>query len=178
MQRESDYEWLTQMGLCHRCRKERCAPGRKYCFDCLDKIREYNAKRYDLGKAKEYYARRQELYKQKKENGICVKCSKPATHGIYCYECSIKAKRHNIKIAEKRKAERHARGLIPEIRELNGLCLKCGRKLKETEVKYCDECTNKMKINLDKGRGKSPFRAMAQIRYKKNEAWREVHNND
>ena len=68
-------------------------------------------------------------------------------------------------------------GLITEIRELNEICLKCGRKLKETEVKYCNECMNKMKINLDKGREKSPFRVMEQFRYKKNEVWREVHNN-
>ena len=50
----NDYEWLTQMGLCHKCRKEKCAPGKKYCFECLEIIREDNRKRYDQEKAKEY----------------------------------------------------------------------------------------------------------------------------
>ena len=99
---ESDYEWLDRMNLCHRCRKERPAPGRKFCFDCLDKIREENARRYDPGKAREYQARRRELYRQKKTAGICVRCSKPATHGIYCYDHLIAAKRHNRETARRR----------------------------------------------------------------------------
>ena len=48
----TDNEWLAEMGLCHKCRKNRAAPDRKYCFDCLDKIREENARRYDSGKRK------------------------------------------------------------------------------------------------------------------------------
>ena len=54
----TDYEWLTEMGLCHKCRKERTAPGKKFCFNCLEIIREDNAKRYDPEKAKEYQNRR------------------------------------------------------------------------------------------------------------------------
>lgn len=38
----TDYEWLTEMGICHKCRKKRVAPGKKYCFDCLELIREDN----------------------------------------------------------------------------------------------------------------------------------------
>lgn len=117
---ESDYEWLDRMNLCHRCRKERPAPGKKFCFGCLDKIREENARRYDSGKAREYQARRRELYRQKKAAGICVRCSKPATHGIYCYDHLIATKRHNRETAERRKMQRHERGLIPEKRVAAG----------------------------------------------------------
>ncbi len=76
----TDNEWLAEMGLCHKCRKNRAAPDRKYCFDCLDKIREENARRYDSGKAKAYQSRRREIYHEKKKSGICVRCNKKVTH--------------------------------------------------------------------------------------------------
>ena len=120
MNSQEKYAMLDQLNLCHRCEKARPAPGRKFCFDCLEKIAEYNAQHYSREKAHEYQTRRRELYQEKKAAGICVRCSKPATHGIYCYECSIKAKRHNSKISQRRKAERHEAGLGTERRKQNG----------------------------------------------------------
>lgn len=163
---ESDYEWLDRMNLCHRCRKERPAPGRKFCFECLDKIREENARRYDADKAKKYQARRRELYRLKKDAGICVRCSKPATHGIYCYDHLISAKRHNRNTAERRKIERNERGLVPEKRAAAGLCQKCGSE-KPSKQKYCDNCIKKLEDALNRGRDKSPFREMERQRYAK-----------
>ena len=46
---------------------------------------------------------------------------------MYCYECSIKAKRNSQKKSEKRKKERHERGLIPDKRKEKGLCIWCGK---------------------------------------------------
>ena len=124
----TDYEWLTEMGLCHKCRKNKAAPNRKFCFGCLDKIREYNAKRYNKEAAKEYRSRRREIYREKKEKGICVRCNKKATHGMYCYEHYLKEHRKSSERADNAKRERHERGLIPEERKANGLCLWCGKK--------------------------------------------------
>lgn len=134
----TDYEWLTELGLCHKCRKERAAPGKKFCYDCLSAIREDSAKRYDPEKAKKYQCRRREIYREKKKAGICVRCSNPATHGIYCYECSIKAKRRSHKRAKIRKLERHERGLIPDKRKEAGLCKWCGKKAIEG-LQCCEE---------------------------------------
>lgn len=134
----NDYEWLTEMGLCHKCRKEHVVPGKKFCFDCLDKIREDNAKRYDREKAKEYQKRRREIYREKKKNGICIRCSKPATHGMYCYECSIKIRRRSKERSRIRKLERHERGLIPDKRKENGLCKWCGKQAIEG-LQCCEE---------------------------------------
>jgi hypothetical protein len=86
--------------------KNRPAPGRKFCFGCLDKIREINARNYDPEKAKAYQARRREIYTQKKEAGICVKCKKPATHKIWCYEHYIAAKRNGQQQALRKRNER------------------------------------------------------------------------
>lgn len=124
----NDYEWLTKMGLCYRCNKTKMAPGRKFCFECLEKKRVESARQYDPKKAKEYLTRRKEIYREKKENGICVQCSKKATHGMYCYEHYIGRRRRIAKYAEIRKRERHERGLIPEKRKEAGLCLWCGEK--------------------------------------------------
>lgn len=137
----TDYEWLTSMNLCHKCRKEKPAPGKKFCFGCLDETREYNAKRYDSEKAKQYKKRRRELYEEHKAAGICVRCKNKATHGIYCYEHSVKEKRRRKNRTEQAKRIRHDRGLIPQYRIENGLCLTCGAKIEEVNLKRgCKVC--------------------------------------
>lgn len=173
----TDYEWLTEMGLCHRCRKEKVAPGKKFCFDCIDKYREENAKRYDPEYAKEYQKKRREIYAEKKKKGICVRCNKKATHGMYCLECSIKVKRHNTKTAERRKQQRHERGLVPVKRTNNRLCLYCGNALTDNdgEFKVCQSCREKASEYGKIGAKNSPFRALEKQRYEKNRRWRNEH---
>lgn len=156
------YALLDKLGLCHRCEKARPAPWRKFCFDCLERISADNAKRYDPQKAREYQSRRREIYRQKKADGICVRCSKPATHGIYCYECSIRAKKHNQDTAQKRKLERQERGLLPMKRREQGLCLRCGAPAQAGT--YCQSCADAMADALNKGREKSPFRNLERQR--------------
>lgn len=124
----TDYEWLTSMGLCHRCRRQKTAQGKKFCFDCLAKIRRENAIRYNPEAAKKYQERRRELYRKKKEAGICVRCSKPATYGLYCHEHSIKEKRRNRMNSERRKWIRREKGLVPDQKKAQGICLWCENK--------------------------------------------------
>lgn len=128
----TDYEWLKQMGLCQRCRKEKVAPGHVHCFDCLAKIRGESAQRYATVQRKEYNEeyrqRRREIYQEKKASGICIRCDKPATHGMYCYEHFIEQRRRSMKRAESAKWKRHERGLIPDERKEKGLCRWCGEK--------------------------------------------------
>lgn len=164
MTSKEKYLLLDKLKLCHRCEKKSPAPNRKFCFDCLDKIAKYNAVHYDSERAKEYQSRRRELYREKKEKGICVKCSKIATHGMYCYECSIKAKRHNQKTAERRKRERHERGLIPELRKNTGLCLRCGQSLNIEKSQFCSKCCEENRKNSTLA-DKSKWRKAEQIRY-------------
>jgi len=44
--------------------------------------------------------------RRKKEAGICVKCKKPATHKIWCYEHYIAAKRNGQQQALRKRNER------------------------------------------------------------------------
>ena len=118
----TDYEWLTSMNLCHRCRKEKTTPGKKYCFECLEKIREENRKRYDSQKAKEYQPRRRKIYQEKKLKGICVRC------------------RNEYK-AQQEKRLRNERGLIPDKRKEMGLCKWCEQPA--MPGKHCCEACSK-----------------------------------
>lgn len=137
-------ELLDKLNLCHKCEKAPQFPGRKFCAECLEKIAEYNAKRYNPQKAHEYQARRRELYQQKKEQGICVRCSKLATHGLYCYEHSIEAKKRSQINAARRKRERHERGLVPEYRIKNKLCLRCATPIEQgNNTLFCNACREK-----------------------------------
>lgn len=129
------------------CEKAKVFEGKKYCQNCLEKIAMYNAKNYDKQKAHEYQRRRKEIYQEKKKKGICVRCSKKATNGLYCYEHSIYAKRRSKEIAKKRRIERLERGLIPEIREKNNLCLRCGNPLDLNGYKLCSKCIEENRKN-------------------------------
>lgn len=121
-----DYSWLDAMGLCHKCGYRKKFPGRQFCPECLEKIAEINAKKYDPAKAHEYQTRRREIYREKKEAGICIRCKKPATHGMYCYSHYIVAKRRSQEQAKESRNKRHDRGLVPDQRARESRCLWCG----------------------------------------------------
>lgn len=137
---------LDKLHICHKCEKARQLPNRKFCAECLEKNRLVCAKKYDPFKAHEYQARRRELYQEKKKNGICIRCSKKATHGFYCYRHSIQEKRKSMNRAQKMKCERHERGLIPEYRKEHNLCCYCGAPVenKFNHGRACNACAKKM----------------------------------
>lgn len=144
---------LDKYKMCHKCEKAKQLPNRKFCAQCLEKIQISNIERYNSEKAHEYQTRRRELYQEHKANGICVRCSKPATHGLYCYEHSIKAKKHSAEMAQKRKWQRHERGLIPAYREQNNLCYYCGTPVedKQHHGRACNACAKIMSEHSLKG---------------------------
>lgn len=144
---------LNKLHLCHKCEKARPMKNRKFCPECLEKIALANAKNYDSQKAHEYQSRRREIYREKKATGICVRCIKPATHGLYCYEHSISAKRHSQQRAKSEKSERHERGLIPEYRKEHNLCYYCGKPVQDAEKhgRACNDCAKEMSEHARKG---------------------------
>ncbi len=88
------------------------------------------------------------IYREKKENGICVRCSKKATHGMHCYEHYLKEHRRSMGRAENERNKRHDRGLVPVKRKDNGLCLWCGEKA----VNGTNVCGRHGKIFSDAGK--------------------------
>lgn len=109
----SKYEDYDKDNICHMCKKKRQAPRRKCCFDCLEKARERaeNQRKKQSAKSKAEYLKSERqrikvLYQRKREKGQCVKCSREATHGIYCYEHYIQVKRKQLRQSEERNAAR------------------------------------------------------------------------
>lgn len=158
------YKLLDKLNLCHRCEKNKQMPNKKFCPDCLEKIAEYNAKHYDAQAAHEYQKRRREIYREKKQHGICVRCTKKSTHGIYCYEHYVQAKRKSLKTAERRKRERAERGLIPQERLSKKLCLRCGNPVDITGYKMCNKCIEQNRKNSALA-DKSFWRKIENLRY-------------
>lgn len=162
----TDNEWLTMMGLCHKCRKQKVAPNKKFCFDCLDKKREENAKWYaehGLQWSRQYQERRNEIRREKIENGTCIMCRKPATHGKYCYEHSIYMKRKNMMIAYEKKMKRHEKGLLKDKWRREGLCLWCREKAAVEGINVCERHSKIFSMAGKKGKAV----ATSQQKYKK-----------
>lgn len=141
-------EFYDKLGICICCGKEKRAEGHVQCPRCLERGALYQAKKRALAtpemKAEEN-AKRREVYNRRRGAGLCPQCGKPATHGIYCYEHSIKIKRYNMRTAERMKRERHERGLIPDYRKANRLCLRCGAPIEDgNNTAYCNFCLAKI----------------------------------
>lgn len=142
MTSKEKYELLDKLNLCHKCHKEKRMPGYKLCPICIEKHINYNIEhgQWSANHKEEYSKKCKERYSEHKQNGICVKCNSPATHGIYCYKHSIAAVRYSIKRNERRKAERHEKGLITEKRIKEHLCYTCGKPLDDSRYKICNAC--------------------------------------
>ena len=135
-------EFYDKLGVCICCRKEKRAAGHVQCPRCLERGVLYQAEKRASATPEmkaEANMKRREAYNRRRDAGLCPYCGKPATHGIYCYEHSIKEKRHHQELAAKAKQARHDRGLIPDYRKANHLCLQCGAPIEDgNDTMYCN----------------------------------------
>lgn len=128
--RRQYYHKQKAKGICVKCGKNDAFAGRTLCSACIEKIQNH----YEQNREKISQKRRTEEYRKQcrerdqrhRENGICKKCKKKATHGIYCYEHYIQERRYTLRRSQEQKNARRDRGLIPEKRKECGLCLWCG----------------------------------------------------
>lgn len=118
----TDYAFFKSRGVCPMCRKAPLAPGRAACFDCLERMRAYAARRR-AARTKEQAAedsrlcsqRHKDLRARRRAAGLCIDCGKPVLRGhVRCLDCNLKGNRAGRKIREKK------RSLKPV-----GTCLKC-----------------------------------------------------
>ena len=137
--------FLDEHHICRWCNKAKAFPGRKFCPECLERIAERNARAYakpdHLPKFREY---QRMLYHRRKDAGLCVRCGRPATHGMYCYEDFIKQKRRAQKQAEKRRLETLERGNVRQYRLENHLCYHCGAPVEDVNAKCCNACRERL----------------------------------
>lgn len=141
------YKELDEWGICHRCKKRPKAPGKQYCFDCLEKIREIKASyiaEHPLSedKKREYNENKVKEYARRKEAGLCVYCGKkPATHGRFCYEHYLHSLNLQREIRAKQKLANPEKVNIRAFRKENRLCCYCGKPIEEgNPTQACNDC--------------------------------------
>lgn len=128
-------EYLDVRRLCHRCMKNEKFGKKQYCPECLEKITIQSLK----PRSRETAERRRERYYSHKENGICIRCHRPATYGVYCYHHYIEMRKISAERARKR-----AFSEVPtvwDIRKANHLCRECGKPIEEgNATQWCNAC--------------------------------------
>lgn len=148
MTSKEKYALLDKLGLCYECHKAKQFGKWKYCPECLEKIAERNARaraKITPEDRERINTKARERYWRCKQEGLCPLCSKPATHGMYCYEHSIAVKKRGQERTARSKQERHDKGLIPDYRVANRLCRSCGAPIEDgNETKLCNACRARM----------------------------------
>lgn len=135
------YTLYAQHGICVDCGREKAAPNRKRCWECLCKNNESKAtKRQTMTEEQKRLQKEQdckrhkERYARLKAAGICPRCGKrPAASGkTLCPFCAA----INRRAAEK---VRRAKGQLPEDMLGDGYhCATCGADVYKR--KLCDRC--------------------------------------
>ena len=145
--RKEEYEFLKSIGICVQCRKNKAFDGHVNCPECIEKDNARSAKMRekmtdaDKEKRNEY----QRLRTQKhKEQGLCIKCSRPAKYGAFCYYHKIESIRYSKARSELRKQD--DKPSVIEIKKANGLCLRCGKPVEGNHGTWCDGCAEKQRI--------------------------------
>lgn len=128
-------EYLDAHRLCHGCMKNEKFGKKQYCPECLEKIAIRSLKPRSCETAE----RRRERYYQHKENGICIRCHRPATYGIYCYHHYLEDRRKRTEKARRRAWD--GTPTVYDIRKANHLCRVCGKPIEEgNTTRWCNAC--------------------------------------
>lgn len=101
-------KWYKSHGICPICRKEKLAPGRSKCLNCLDEnaiaammwrsnMTQKQLKDYE----KKGNERAKERRRKRREAGLCEVCGRPRIDKRLCVECRIKARAANRKYMRK-----------------------------------------------------------------------------
>ena len=91
MTQKEVYQWYKAHGICVRCHGREAEPYRVLCLECMEKQMKYESTRI-IDKEKKAKQQRERM-KKRKEQGICYKCKRKATHGVFCHEHYIYDKR-------------------------------------------------------------------------------------
>lgn len=103
--------WMKAHGICTHCGRERAAPNRVNCSECLYKASERARKKRENMTEEERKiknAKDCERRRRKVENGICVLCNRPiyAHSKSLCYEHYIYRLNYDRELRAKKKRER------------------------------------------------------------------------
>ena len=154
---ESIYEFYKQRGICPYCKRERSAPGKVACQNCIDKQKRQTENMTPEEREKRK-AQCKARYQKKKAAGLCTMCGKvPPTPGrTYCAKCAEQRKKYHYtpdpETVEKYKASSRASGKARyERRKAAGLCTRCGKPAVPGKT-HCEDCLRKMRENMRRRR--------------------------
>lgn len=127
-------EWLKSRGFCVDCGKNKAEPNRVRCFECAEKAnRRSSAKYHENIEARREQSKQR--YQERKDQGICVRCSRPAEKGKVM--CSVCLAQQRIKDEKKRREN----GLLPMWMRGDGYhCAICGKDTSKAGDKLCPVC--------------------------------------
>lgn len=158
----SDYRFYKSHGICPHCGKEKAAPGRVCCLNCLDKQSVRRMARWDSMTEEQKEQVRSRVrqsnktnYYQRKAMGLCVRCGKPAEKGhVHCYECHIK---HNNRIRRDRNRKSSAKA--------PGTCCWCSSPVKPG-FKLCETHYSRQVKTLNRVRSSSTAKESVDVLWK------------
>lgn len=138
------YDYLDAHNLCHMCFLHEKFHDKQLCPECLERharnTAKYRQKHDDAEGRQKRYALRSDWIQRQKEQGLCIYCKRPATHGNFCYDHYLAHKRVDRKYKQKKLIERVTM-TIPEFRKANRLCLLCGSPIEDGNNTYwCNTC--------------------------------------
>lgn len=145
--RKEEYEYPKSIGICVQCRKNKAFIGHVNCPECIEKDNERHALRRermadaDKEKRKEYM---KERTRKHQEQGLCIRCSRPAKYGAFCYYHKIESIRQSRIRSELRGQE--SKPDKNDIKRAAGLCLRCGNPVEGNHGAWCDDCAEKQRI--------------------------------
>lgn len=145
--RKEEYAELKRLSICVQCRKNKAFDGHVSCPECIEKDNNRHARRREIMTDADKESRREyarQWTQKHKEQGLCIKCSRPAKYGAFCYYHKIESIRYSKARSELRKQDDKPN--VIEIRKANGLCLRCGKPIEGNHGTWCDDCAEKQRI--------------------------------
>lgn len=123
---------LLAQNRCKRCGKQDAYTiiGKKHCYECTQKISEYQ-KKYEKENKEKIAERKKKRHQELIDKGVCTQCGKrPAREGkTQCEICALKKKTRDYK-------KTHS-----EFRN-SDLCSRCHKNEKFKEFELCETCYN------------------------------------
>lgn len=131
-ERQKEYRFYKNLGICVRCHKERAEPNKVLCLECADKDNEQCKKSRERNIAKEK-KRDLDKYNRLKEQGICTYCKheKAVAGKTKCAKCLAKIRY---------KRSRNKTDIDRSEWVAHGLCYTCGKQNVIPGKGVCEKC--------------------------------------
>lgn len=138
---QEDYAFFKSMGICPHCKKNKAAPNRVRCEECLARNAESAARQHEKNRQKTVRDYARERRERVKADGKCIWCGSPLSQysKCFCPSCRVKNQRNN---------EARKNGVARSERYSYGICYRCGKHELVPGKKLCQTCYEQSIDNL------------------------------